>query len=145
MPDNKVKHEYLKAVPAPVDEVIAMPTMQIDEFDKEMEDEARLIEVSLEQLYNCSQDYRDNTPNTRAGTYPKKGKLSRKQRNKRRAKALTGLNTPGIPDLPAMVARTVSKQEAQSNPKCIEALDKGWKSWKMPRFGYSMKYKNGVR
>ena len=49
------KEEAIKAAPSPVDEVVAMPTMPVDEFDRELEDEARLLEVALEQLYNCTQ------------------------------------------------------------------------------------------
>ena len=37
-----------------------------------------------------------------------------------------------MPDLPAMVARTVSKLEAKTNPKCKEALDKEWKKLENP-------------
>ena len=138
--------ERMKAVPSPVDEVIAMPTIPIDEFDREIEDEARLMEVALEQLYNCKQDQGEpaNTTNAKSKTYPRKGNLSRKQANKRRGKVLTGLDLPHLPDLPAMVARTVSKWEAKTDPECIKALDKEWKSWRMLGFGTSRTCRSGV-
>ena len=34
---------------------------------------------------------------------------------------------PPMPELPAMVARTVGKSEAASNEKCIKAVDDEWK------------------
>ena len=36
------------------------------------------------------------------------------------------LPLPNIPELPAMVARTVGKAEASQNPLCKAALDKEW-------------------
>ena len=106
-----------------------MPLMQEETFDRGQEEEAILLEVALEQMYQCFQDDLNN----KKGTHHKeesdkstnKKRKSRRQMNKRRGK-VSSPGVPHIPDLPAMVARTVSKEEAKSNPKCIEALDVEW-------------------
>ena len=127
------KSETLKTVPVVIEEVIAMPLIDGTKLDRQIEDESRLLEVALENLYDCAQDNTETTSAPVADTHSgrrisNKRKKSRKERNKQRERMLSGLHVPYLPDLPAMVARTVSKLEAKTNPKCKEALDKAWKS-----------------
>ena len=75
----------LKAVPLAVDEVVAMPMIPEDEFDRELEDEARLLEVALDQMYNCTQTCHDKNVQTgkkNPSTNPKGGSLTKKQKGK---------------------------------------------------------------
>ena len=54
--------------------------------------------------------------------------MSNRQRKRLQRKdgPIRELPLPNIPELPAMVARTVGKAEARQNPKCKQALDKEW-------------------
>ena len=45
-------------------------------------------------------------------------------------------------EMMAMVARTISRSEARTNPKCQQALDKEWKSWRMQKCGVKEDVRN---
>ena len=57
--------DTVKAVPASIDEIAAMPLMPENGFDKELEDEARLLDVTLQQMYQCIPEMMFDLTNSR--------------------------------------------------------------------------------